>query len=61
MEITAELRAQAKQQPGGYVYVISGVDDPMGAVPPHKIRGAWKVDDHGEIEGEFIPNAGFTG
>jgi hypothetical protein len=61
MEITAEARAQAKTQSGSYLYVIEGVDDPMGRVPPENIRGAWKVDDDGEIVGEFIPNAKFTG
>jgi len=61
MEITQELRDQAKLQPGGYVYVIQGVDDAMGRVPPEKIRGAWKVDDAGEIVGEFMPNPNFTG
>ena len=61
MEITPELRDQAKRQPGGYIYVIEGVDDPMGHVPAENIKGAWKVDDDGEIVGDFIPNANFTG
>ena len=61
MEITAEAREQAKKQPGTYLYVIQGVDDPMGHVPPANIKGAWKVDDNGEIEGDFIPNDKFAG
>lgn len=61
MEITAEARAEAKKQPGSYLYVIEGVDDPMGQVPPENIKGAWKVDDDGEIVGDFIPNPKFTG
>ena len=61
MEITPELRAHAKINPGGHVYVIEGVDDAMGAVPPEKIRGAWKVDESGEIVGDFLPNPNFSG
>jgi hypothetical protein len=61
MEITAEARAEAKKQPGSYLYVVEGVDDPMGHVPPENIKGAWKVDDDGEIVGDFILNPKFTG
>jgi hypothetical protein len=54
--ITPALIAEAKRQPNGWVYAIDGVSDPNGAVPPERIRGAWKVNANGEIEGEFIPN-----
>ena len=56
MEPTKEARAEAKQNPGGWVYAIDGRYDPNGAVPPQAIAGAWKVDDSGDIVGEFIPN-----
>jgi hypothetical protein len=61
MDITPEAREHARKQPGSYLYVIEGVNDAMGEVPPEKIRGAWKVDDAGEIVGDFMPNPRFTG
>jgi hypothetical protein len=42
------------------VYEISGQYDPNGAVPPHAIKGAWRVSDHGEIvPGSYTPNPNF--
>jgi hypothetical protein len=52
--------AEAKRTPNGWVYAIDGPADPAGTVPPERIRGAWKVNAHGEIEGEFIPNPNYT-
>ena len=51
--------AEAKQNPNGWVYAMDGIADPKGAVSPERIRGAWKVNANGEIEGEFIPNPAF--
>jgi len=51
---------EAKRNPNGWVYRISGqygVDD---EVPPEAIVGAWKVDENGDIAGEFIPNPKFV-
>ena len=59
MEPTPEARAEAKQTPGGWVYAIDGHYDRNGRVPPHAIEGAWKVNDDGEITGEFIPNPNY--
>jgi len=56
MEPTPEARAEARQNPGGWVYAIDGRYDPNAAVPPEAIEGAWRVNDAGEIVGEFIPN-----
>jgi len=53
------LLAEAKQQPGGWVYELRGVVDVDGEVPPSDIRGAWKVDDRGEIVGDFVSNPNF--
>ncbi|MFJ8965102.1 type VII secretion system-associated protein [Lentzea sp. NPDC102401] len=55
-EITDKMRATAKQSPGVHLYAIDPMFDPDGAVPPFAIRGAFPVDERGEI-GEFIPNA----
>ena len=54
--ITEELRAQARANPGGWLYAIAPGYDPDGAVPPEGIVGAWQIDDGGEIVGEFQHN-----
>jgi len=59
MEPTPEARAEAKRNPGGWVYAIDPRYDPVGAVPPGGIKGAWAVDDRGNIVGEFIPNPNY--
>lgn len=53
------LKAEAKTRPGGWVYEIVGEYGPDDAVPPSAIRGAWKIDQDGEIVGDFLPNANF--
>lgn len=53
---TPEAVAQAKLNPGGWVLVVDGYKGPPEQVPPARIRGAWKVDQEGNISGEFIPN-----
>jgi len=57
--IPPELVAEAAKYPGGWVYEIAPGYDPDGAVPPDAIVGAWKVDDHGRLTGEFTPNPNF--
>jgi len=51
-----EALAEAKLNPGGWVYEIEEGFDPNGAVPPEAIVGAWQVDESGNIVGEFKPN-----
>ncbi len=58
-DIPEALIAEAKTRPGGWVYEIVGDFGPAEAVPPSAIRGAWKVDDHGSIVGDFQPNPNF--
>lgn len=58
-DLPPALIAAAKTKPGGWVYVIVGDYGPHDAVPPTAIRGAWKVDDNGEVTGDFIPNPAF--
>lgn len=53
------LIAEAKQNPGGWVYEIVGQFGPDDAVPPSAIKGAWKVNDDGEIVGDLQPNPNF--
>lgn len=50
---------EARRHPGGWVYEIEGDYGPDDAVPPEAIRGAWAVDDHGELTGEFTPNPNY--
>lgn len=51
----------AKQHPGEWLYEIGGEFGPHEPVPPDAIRGGWKVNDSGEIEGDFVANAKFQG
>jgi hypothetical protein len=50
---------EAKGNPGGWVYEIDPSVDPLGAVPPGLIKGAWKVGDDGVPTGEFEANANY--
>lgn len=53
--------AEASENPGGWVYRISGNYGPNDRVPPEVIVGAWKVDENGKITGDFMPNPNFKG
>jgi len=52
--------AEARENPGGWVYEIHGHFEPHEHVPASAVIGAWKVDDTGCIVGEFIPNPNFV-
>jgi hypothetical protein len=49
---------EAKRNPNGWVYRISGSFGD-NAVPPEAIVGAWQVDSKGAISGDFHPNPKF--
>ncbi|WP_435233911.1 hypothetical protein [Micromonospora aurantiaca (nom. illeg.)] len=55
----AALVAEAARRPGGWVAELDRalIGDPGGYIPAEAIRGAWKVDDAGQLTGEFQPNA----
>jgi hypothetical protein len=58
-----ELLAEAKSNPGGWVYAIDPVyapDGPNGAVPFEGIIGAWKIADDGTPTGEYWPNPQYS-
>ncbi|MER6572958.1 type VII secretion system-associated protein [Streptomyces sp. NPDC001093] len=57
--VTEDVRAQAANRPGGWVYAIDPYFDPAGKVPPIGIVGAWKVDPHGRITDEFNHNPNY--
>lgn len=47
---------EAKKIPNGWVYVIDEAFENQSEIPPQAIVGAWKVDENGNIIGDFIPN-----
>lgn len=55
-EITEEIKSKAKKMPNAYLYTIDGNFKESDYIPPEKIIGAWKVDQNGDISGEFIHN-----
>jgi hypothetical protein len=55
-EITDELREQARRSPGGWVYALDPEVDPDGRVPGWAVRGGFRVDDRGELTGEYRAN-----
>lgn len=57
--VTDAMRAAARNQPGGWVYAIDPAFDPNGEVPGWAVRGAYRVDDRGEVLGEFTPNPNY--
>jgi hypothetical protein len=49
----------AKLNPNGWVYRFSKKYSSTDYVPPEDIIGAWKVDNNGNIFGDFIENSKF--
>lgn len=56
---SADAIQEAAKQPNGWVYVVGGKFKDQVNVPPTAILGAWKVNAHGNITGEFIPNPNY--
>ena len=52
-------KVEAKANPGGWVYEIGGGYSATEAVLPQAIKGAWKVNERGEITEEYFPNPNF--
>lgn len=52
---------EALDHPNGWVYEIDAAFEKNNSVPPIAIKGAWKVNDKGIIEGEFVPNPNYVG
>ena len=55
-QVTADVVKAAQENPNGWVYKIEGDFKPEEQIPPEAVVGAWKVDENGNITGEFIPN-----
>ena len=59
-EFPKDMVREARANPGGWVYEISAGYDPNGEVPPHAIKGAWRVDGRGEIvPGSYTSNPNY--
>ncbi|MER7014921.1 type VII secretion system-associated protein [Saccharopolyspora sp. NPDC000359] len=56
--ITPAMREEARLRAGGYIYVIDSAYDPNGDVPAHAIKGAFAVDENGEI-GDYQANPNY--
>jgi len=54
--ITAEMRAAAREAPGGWLFAVDPHLDPAAEVPDHGLIGAWRIDEDGEIGAEFRAN-----
>lgn len=54
--LTDALRAEARANPGAWVYAIDPEFAGAGGVPPQGIVGAWRSDENGELVEEFTPN-----
>lgn len=50
---------EALNHPNGWVYEIDAAFEHDANVPPQAIKGAWKVNSKGVIEGDFIPNPNY--
>lgn len=54
--VTDALRAEARANPGAWVYAIDPGFDGQTEVPPQGIVGAWRADEKGELTDDFTPN-----
>jgi hypothetical protein len=54
--ITDALRAEARANPGSWIYAIDPGFDGQADVPPQGIVGAWQADADGGLNGPFTPN-----
>jgi len=58
-QFTPEMIAEARAHPGGHVFQIDWPYPDDQAVPPDAIVGGWKVDQSGELTGEFVENPNY--
>lgn len=56
-----DLVSEARRFPGGWVYEVEGDFGPKDTVPPEAIRGAWAVDQDGNLTGEYKENPRYRG
>lgn len=54
--LTDALRAEARANPGAWIYAVDPGYDGQADVPPQGVVGAWQSDEKGELSGDFTPN-----
>lgn len=54
-----QMREQARRAPGTFLYVVDPLIAGNGEVPGRAVVGAYRVNDDGEIDETFLPNAGY--
>lgn len=47
---------EARKLPNGNVYRIAGEFGPQDAIPGDAVVGAWRINERGEIVGDFVKN-----
>ena len=57
--ITDALRAEARANPGTWIYAVDPGFEGSANVPPQGIVGAWRSDEEGQLSGEFTPNPSY--
>ncbi|MFS0732160.1 type VII secretion system-associated protein [Microbacterium sp. 1P10UB] len=55
--VTEALRAEARANPGAWIYAVDPGFAGQAEVPPEGIVGAWRSDENGRLTDEFTPNA----
>lgn len=58
-EITPEMRANARANPGTWLYVIDPAFDAEADIPPWGVVGAYPVNASGEIDAAFRRNTAY--
>jgi hypothetical protein len=58
-QLSDEIREQARLAGGGWLDEVVGTHDPAHPVPMTAIKGAWRLDENGELTGEYIANPGY--
>jgi hypothetical protein len=58
-EITPEMEAAARDNPNGWVYKVDWPYPEDQHIPPEAIVGAFKVNEHGKLTGDFEANANY--
>ncbi len=54
--VTDALRAEARANPGAWVYAVDPGFNGSADVPPQGIVGAWRSDEKGQLSEDFTPN-----
>lgn len=57
--VTPQLRERARQSPGSWVCPVDPAFQDAEDVPDWAVLGAYRVDENGEIAGEFTPNPNY--